>query len=305
MKLLMLGATGVAGSSAMTHLVADGHDVTAHARSAQKADVVRVADCRPVLGDADDPVVLRSWLTGMEALVDLRVRIPTPGRLMLPGAWRDYVHLRSTAAGVAVDAALDAGVQRVVRDTITMVYADGGEAVLDEASPVEAFGPLAANVVAEGHVDRFTAAAGGVGVVLRFGEFYGPADAGSALTVRAARYGRSLVMGRRQAWSSALHTDDAGSAIAAALRVPSGTYNVVDDEPLRRGELLAVLAGAVGRKRVRGAPGVAVTLGGLPARALARSQRVSAERFAAASGWRPAVPSRRQGWPAVARTLGS
>lgn len=82
MKLLVLGATGVAGSSALPRLVADGHDVTAHARTAEKAGAVRAADCRPVLGDADDPSSLRTGSTGMEALVDLRVRMPTPGCFM-------------------------------------------------------------------------------------------------------------------------------------------------------------------------------------------------------------------------------
>ena len=41
-------------------------------------------------------------------------------------------------------------------------------------------------------------------------------------------------------------TDDAASAVVAALDAPSGVYNVADDRPLRRSELASALAEALG-----------------------------------------------------------
>jgi len=171
----MLGGTGVAGRAALPHLVRGGHDVSVLARSDAAAAVIRDAGARPVTGDADDPATLRRWLDGVDAAVDLRVRIPTPGRAVLPGGWREYVRLRDAAAGRLVGAAIDAGTPRLVHDTVTMVYADGGDSWLDEDARVHAPGFMAANLACEAHLARL-GAAGGVGVALRFSQFYGPDD---------------------------------------------------------------------------------------------------------------------------------
>jgi nucleoside-diphosphate-sugar epimerase len=299
MDILVLGATGVAGRSTLPALVGAGHHVTALARSEAKAAGVRAAGADPVAGDPEDDATLLGWLQGKDAVVDLRVKIPSATTAALPWAWREYVHLRDTATGQLVDGALRADVGLVVHDTVTMVYEDGGDEVVDESWPVDAPGVLAANLATERHLERVTAA-GGRGVILRCGQFYGPDDVVSEETLKGARRGLALVLGPLEAWSSALHTDDIGPAVLAALDVPAGIYNVVDDEPMRRSDLLAVLAGAVGRDSVRHPPAALTAMAAAPIRALTRSQRVTAARFQEASGWRPTVPSRREGWPAAA-----
>lgn len=295
MKVTVLGATGTAGRSAVPLFVEAGHQVDAHVRSESGAASMATVGARPVRADIENTGELARLLTGSEAVVDLRVAIPPASRAALPWAWRDYVHLRDVEAGRVVDAAVAAGVPRVVHDTVTMVYADGGDRVLDEESTLDAPGPLAANLAAERHLARLTAA-GGAGVALRFGQFYGPSDAFSAALMRSARRGRVPLVGASQGWTSAIHTDDVGHALLMALEAPAGIYNVVDDEPLRRQELVALLAGAAGVERVRTLPAWASTLAPGPVRALARSHRVTAARYRDL-GWRPTVPSRRQGWP--------
>jgi nucleoside-diphosphate-sugar epimerase len=292
----MLGATGVAGRSTVAALLAAGHEVSAHARTAEKAAGLGAAGAEPLTGDAGDAGTLLTWLRGRDAVVDLRVKIPPASRALMPGAWREYVHLRDVAAGQVVDCTLRAEVGVAVHDTVTMVYADGGDRLLDEDSPVDAPGPLAANLAAERHLERLTAA-GGRGVALRFGQFYGPDDVTSQDLVRRARRGQAMVLGDPEAWSSAIHTDDIGPAVLAALDAPAGRYNVVDEEPLRRREVVDVLAAAVGRASLRQPPAVVTRLATAPIKALARSQRVSADRFRESTGWRPQVPSRRTGWP--------
>jgi nucleoside-diphosphate-sugar epimerase len=297
LRVLMLGGTGVAGRAALGQLTAAGHEVSVLARTEEAARRVADAGGRPVTGDPDDPAELRRWLHGVDVAVDLRVRIPAPARAVLPDGWREYVRLRDTAAGRLVDAAIATGTPRVVHDTVSMVYADGGDSWLDEDAAVDTPGFMAANLACEAHLARLTAA-GGVGVALRFAQFYGPDDAYSRQVIAQARRGRALVLGDPDAFSSAIHTDDVGTAVALAATTPDlapGTYNVADDEPLRHRDLMAVLGGAAGRT-VRPPPRLLV---GLAPRVLRRSQRVSSERFRAATGWRPSVPSRRTGWPAA------
>lgn len=299
MKILVLGATGVAGRSTVPALVQAGHEVSAHARSDMKAEALGRTGAAPLRGDAEDTETLTAWLQGKDAAVDLRVDIPSVNQAAFPWAWQRYVHLRDQAAGQLVDCTLRAEVPVVVHDTVTMVYADGGDQVIDEDWPVDAPGPLAANLAAERHLARLTAS-GGRGVALRFGQFYGPDDVTSQELLRRARRGQAMVVGDAAAWSSAIHTDDVGPAVLAALEVPGGVYNVVDEEPMRRSELIAVLAAAVGRASLRRPPAALVKLAGAPVKALARSQRVSADRFREMSRWRPQVASRRTGWPAAA-----
>jgi nucleoside-diphosphate-sugar epimerase len=298
MKVVVLGATGIAGRSALPHLISAGHEVIAHARS--DASAARAGDLgahRVVRGDTFDLAELRQMLGGADAAIDLRVSIPSGAAAALPSSWSENTRLRDEGSRRLVDAAREAGVPRLVRDTVTFVYADGGDAWLDEATPVDAPGLLACNLAAERHLDAFTAA-GGVGVTLRFGLFYGPSDEASTELLAQARKGFvSTLVGPGNAFHSAIHTADVGSAVAAALNAPAGIYNVVDDEPLRRDDLAGILAAAVGRRTVRRPPTRLAAMTGAAVRALMRSQRVSNQHFRAVTGWAPSVPSRRSGWP--------
>lgn len=295
MRVVVLGATGTAGRSAVPVLVAAGHQVLAHSRSDDGAARLAAAGATPLRGDSDDVATLRSWLTGADAAIDLRVSVPSPSRAMNPRAWHEYTRLRGRASAVLVDAALLADVPRVIRDTVTMVYADGRSTPLDEDSPLDAHGALAANLAAETHVERLTAV-GGTGVVLRFAPFYGPDDEFSRALMAAARRGRVPLLGPLDGWTSAVHTDDVGPALLHALSAPAGIYNVADDEPLTRRVLLAVLADAAGLRRVRPLPRSLGHLAPAPLQSLTRSHRVDASRFRAL-GWRPTVRTRRSGWP--------
>jgi len=300
-RVVVLGATGTAGRGLVPLLLGAGHAVLAPVRSDAAEAVARSVGAATARGDADDPATLARWLGDADVAVDLRVAVPAGKRALRPGGWRDYTDLRDRATGRLVDAAIATGTRRVVRDTITMVYADGGERLLVESAAVEAPGAMRANLDAEAHVARLTAA-GGEGVALRLAPFYGPHDSASSDLLARARRGQALVLAPAAAWTSALHTDDVGPALAVAVMAPAvtGVWNVSDDDPLRAAELVEVLAGAVGRDGLRTPPRALLRLAPAPVRALGRSQRVTSAAFRTATGWRPGVPSRRQGWPAAA-----
>ena len=92
---------------------------------------------------------------------------------------------------------------------------------------------------------------------------------------------------------------DAGSALVAAVTqpVPSGVYDIVDDEPLTHGEIFAAMAQAVGRKHLWQPPAVLMRMmTGIVYEVISHSLRVSNHRFKAVSQWNPSVPNARVGW---------
>jgi nucleoside-diphosphate-sugar epimerase len=99
-------------------------------------------------------------------------------------------------------------------------------------------------------------------VVLRFGWFYGPGAAHSEQMLSQGRHHIVMILGRPGSYQSSIYTADAGAAVAAALRVPSGIYNVVDDQPLTKREFADALASAAGTAPWIRGPGRAAALAG-------------------------------------------
>jgi UDP-glucose 4-epimerase len=88
-------------------------------------------------------------------------------------------------------------------------------------------------------------------VVLRFGLFVGPDSRSTLAALEAARGGASIAPGPPGAYRPTIWLDDAAAAIAAALRVPAGTYNVADTDPATNAEMDAALS----NRRLREASG--------------------------------------------------
>ena len=82
--------------------------------------------------------------------------------------------------------------------------------------------------------------------------------------------------------------------------VPSGIYDIVDDEPLRRGDMFDAVAHAVGRKHLRPLPDLLMrVLLGTKYDDIRRSLRISNGRFKAVSNWNPTVSNARVGWARI------
>ncbi|MEA2670215.1 MAG: hypothetical protein QOG45_435 [Chloroflexota bacterium] len=297
MKVFVAGATGAVGRPAVRLLVDAGHSVTAAARSREKAALLRSLGATAVIVDLFDPAAVRAAVAGHDAVVNLATHIPSSARAALPGSWAENDRIRREVSRTLVDAALATGATRYVQESVAFLYRDLGDGWIDEDTPLELPAYARSTGDAEASAQRFTDA-GGTGVVLRFGMFYGADSHMTVEMVRLARRGLIPFMGPR-GFVSSIHTDDAGAAVAAALRVPAGVYNVVDDEPLRRADFAASLAGALGTPTPRIAPRAAGALLGSIGTVMTRSQRVSNRRFREASGWTPGRPSVREGWPEV------
>ena len=103
-----------------------------------------------------------------------------------------------------------------------MLYRDQGSAWIDEGSPVDHYPTAVGNHAAEASARRFTAA-GRVGVVLRFGLFYGPGARHSEQFLALARRGVTPLIGHPDGYLSSIHVEDGGRAVAAALDAPAGS----------------------------------------------------------------------------------
>jgi UDP-glucose 4-epimerase len=181
-------------------------------------------------------------------------------------------------------------VRRLVQESIAFVYADGGDAWLEEDAPVAGGGVATAPLTAERNARELFA---GDTVVLRFGLFMGPDSQSAMAALEAARGGASIAPGPPGAYRPTIWLDDAATAIAAALRVPAGTYNVADTDPATNAEIDAALASAVGVDALRPrAPQDGP---------LARSQRVSNRRLREASGWAPRMRAGTEIWGRIVR----
>ena len=282
------------GTSAVSSLVKAGHDVTGHVRSEAKAAAVRAAGASPVVVDIFDRGALTAAVRGHDVVCHYASHIPPMTRAAMRRAWRENDRIWTQGAEAVVDAALAAGASTYIHQSSGFMYVDGGDAWLDEDSPIDPPPHGAAVVFGEAQARRF-AAAGGSALSLRFGLFYGPTAGTTHDFVRMARRLHVSAPGKPTAYYPSMHTDDLGTATVAALGAPAGVYNVVDDEPVTRREYANVLAAALGvaKLRVPRVPRVERM------DYLLRSQRVSNRRFKQAAGWSPSVPSVRAGWPAV------
>jgi nucleoside-diphosphate-sugar epimerase len=301
MKVFLTGGTGAIGPATVRDLRAKGHDVRALARTDEKAAQLRAQGAEPVAVDLFDGDAVKAAVDGCDAVLHLATNVPPLRRMASKKGWATHNHIRTTATENLVDAALATGATTFVKESVSFVYPDGGDAWIDETTPPdESIKMLRPTLEGERIVDRFTAG-GGRGIVLRFGLFYGPTSRGTDEALRLARWRMSMVGGKPEGYLSSVHTDDVAGAAVAALDAPTGIYNAVD-EPVTRRDYLDAFTAALGIRRLRPMPTWLVRLtSGSAAAAVVRSWRVSNKKLGDATGWSPRYPSVREGWPAVAR----
>lgn len=301
MRVFVAGATGVLGRRAVARLVAAGHQVTGVARTPEKDALLESLGARPVRVDLFDTDGLLGAVAGHDAVVNIATKIPPIAQMTNDGAWEENERIRREASGNLVDAAIAAGATVFVQESLAFMYGEHGADWLDAAStPLGSTDFTGAIAAAEANLARFRAA-GGRGVVLRFGRFFAPESDQSVALVQAARRGLVLDVGGANTYSPMIDADDAAAAVVAALDAPAGVYDIVDSEPLSRAEQSTALAEAVGRRRLWRAPTWAA-----PKKAgyLSASQRVSNRAFCEATPWRPSSPSVREGYRKIVRAQG-
>jgi 2-alkyl-3-oxoalkanoate reductase len=303
MHIFVTGATGVLGKAVVPRLLADGHGVRALSRSEANRKMLQGFGAEPVQINLFDGESLRQALAGCEAILHLATRIPPTMKMAKRSAWQENDRIRREGTRTLVEAALAGGsVQTFIYPSFAFVYPDSGDRWIDaDTTPVQPAVTLHSTLDAEADVARF---AGNErrGISLRMGGFYGPESPATWEFLRYARKGIAAFPGSRDAYLPQIWVQDAASAIVTALTqpVPSGVYDMVDDEPLTRGELFDAIAQAVGRKHLLPLPDLLMRmLTGVKYDDIHRSLRIANHRFKEVSSWQPTVPNARVGWARI------
>jgi nucleoside-diphosphate-sugar epimerase len=305
MRVFVAGASGVIGRPLVRQLVAAGHDVTGMTSTTENLAQIEAAGGTPVVCDALDAAAVGVAVTDArpEVVISQLTRLPReydPRKI-------DYGptnRARVEGGHNLIEAARAVGVRRFVTQSVAFIYAPEGEMIKDEearpwADAPEPFGSGAGPTLE--HEREATQTPGLEGIVLRYGQFYGPGtyyarDGNIADQVRRRRF---PIVGRGEGMFSFIHTDDAASATVASLEgAPPGVYNIVDDEPAPLREWLPVYAEVLGARRPFRVPTFLARLVAGPFAAAFATQLRGASNAKAKRelGWQPLHASWRQGF---------
>lgn len=194
MRIFVAGASGVIGVRLVPLLVADGPTVAAMTRSPGKADVLRDLGAEPVICDVFDAAALTQAVTGF------RPDIVFHQLTDLPDHAADVARLRDRN-----DRIRDEGTRNLLAAAAT---ARGARVIAQSISWEQAVPERRA---ATGQHERMVIEAGGV--VIRYGQFYGPGTYYEADPPRPPR----------------IHIDEAARLTVPVIAVPPGVTVVVDD----------------------------------------------------------------------------
>ncbi|HYO38608.1 MAG TPA: NAD(P)-dependent oxidoreductase [Nocardioidaceae bacterium] len=285
MRVAVVGATGVIGRAVVPVLLEAGHEVVGLARTPEKARALVCSGAQAQIAGLLDHDGLVDMFRGADAVCNFATHVPVGLSVVRPHAWRANDRLRTEGVRRVVAAAREARVRRIVQESVSFLYADQGDDLVTEASPLAITRATEPASVGELHVQDYVCGSRS-SVVLRLGAIVGD-DPMTRFQLRSARHGHAIGLGTPEGWAHVVHVDDLGTAALAALSVPSGVYNV-GAEPVRRSDLMAGFAAAAGREAVNFVGPFLRRVGRERLEPLARSLRVSSDRFATQSGWSPA-----------------
>ncbi len=307
MKVFVTGASGFVGHAVCAELLARGHHVSA---------LVRRADSEPagttaVLGDLSEREALARSLeaTESDAVIHLAAEIATqrdPRKIEevnVEGTRRLLAACRDAAGAPGAAGKSETGAIRFIFVS-TVVTGDAGGAVLDESSrlPVQTeYGR------SKQRGEALVRESGVPGVIIRPSHVYGAGGWYAEEIVKRLRQpGRLAVVGSGQNWWDVVRVEDVATAcVTAAESARAGSlYHVVDDEPVRYHDFVAMTAHALGVGPPRHVPAWLArrVAGGDPVAAVTRSARSSNRRIKDELGWAPRYATASAGVPdAVAR----
>jgi nucleoside-diphosphate-sugar epimerase len=218
MRIFLAGATGVVGRRLALLLRDAKHDVSGTTRDPRKTVRLQAQGIAPVVVDAFDADVLAKAVARTQPdvvihqLTDLANAPGTPGYAAGQEANR---RLRIEGTRNLMLAAAMAGVSRVIAQSIAFVYAPG-ERARDENDPLDVAAEPPRQFTVQGVLAlerEVLQTSGVVGVVLRYGYFYGP-DTWYAEPPKPP----------------SVHVDAAAHAALLSLDIGSGIYNIAEDD---------------------------------------------------------------------------
>jgi nucleoside-diphosphate-sugar epimerase len=284
MRIAVIGASGVLARNVIPRLTALGHDVAGLVNRAESAAIAKAMGATPMIGDIFEKASLVPALRGSAVVINLATSVPRPGTVN-PDFSRN-ARMRREGAAILAAACQDAGVKRVIQQSVALYMVSEGNMLVDESAPLPAI-PANEPVIA---MEKAVHESGLAFCILRGGAFYGAHTGYDAEWRLHARERRLAYAGDGGNWVSPIHVSDMGTAVVAALaRGAWGqTLAVVDDEPVTRRALFEYIAA------LEGAPAPHGT-----ADARQPSFRVSNARIKRVLGWAPFYANYRTGLAAA------
>jgi nucleoside-diphosphate-sugar epimerase len=219
-KIFLAGATGAIGKRLVTQLLDAGHEVFGTTRSERKVAELEAAGVTAIVVDVFDAPALSRAMSAVRPEIVINQLTDLPANLEPSGMAQGIVRttrIRIEGTLNLVAAAREVGVRRIIAQSLACwVYADGPRPYSEE-SPLDLRADAPSAIVVEGvaTLERETTMSPRLeGVVLRYGQIYGPGT-GRDEPIRPAP----------------LHVDAAAHAALLAIdRGKPGIYNIAEDD---------------------------------------------------------------------------
>ncbi len=303
MRIFVTGATGVVGRALVPALLKRGHDVVGLARTDASRSMLAAMHAASYSGQGYEIERLAESLVPMHAVVHLAIALPS-NDAAVEDDWSQSSKIIVGLLRHLLEASEMSGVRTVIFPSFFGVYGDHGEEWVTEESAVNPDPSSAPYLEAEQVLMEHTRARRSVGVVLRMGMIYGPEAAHTRGLLYALKQGQAPLGLTPTTFWPQVHVEDAAEAICLALeQSPAGqVFNICDDEPVRRADLLKEIAAQVGGPVPvpRGKTGELMPyMGRISAEALRASVRMSNARARQYLGFAPRFPNFREGYREV------
>jgi nucleoside-diphosphate-sugar epimerase len=228
-RIAVLGATGVYGRHLVPRLIAAGYRVRALARRPESAASAAACGAEIAVADIFDEASLRAGLAGCEVALNLATSLPAPGE---QGDYAKNDQLRREGTPIFVRACREAGVTRILQQSIAMTHAGGGDQWADETTfhpPGE--GIAGAAIAAVRAMEAAVVESDLDWVILRGALFYGPGTGFDDDWFARARAGKLRLPAEGNDYVSLVHIADMAAATVAAIRRwPSRQALIVADD---------------------------------------------------------------------------
>jgi nucleoside-diphosphate-sugar epimerase len=253
-KVFVAGASGAIGRPLVAALVAARHEVIGMTSKDAGIRALREKGAEGVVVNVLDAEAVRLETARIrpDAIIDELTSLPkryTPEE-MRAAAPRDR-QTRLEGGGNLYRAAIETGVKRYIVQSTGFFYGPG-EGLATEKDPLahNASHGVAGSVATYTQIEnRVFSSPGLAGIALRYGFFYGPDtyhDPEKGSISEQVRQRQYPVVDPATGVFSFIHVEDAAAATVAALEVPPGVYNIVDNDPVALAVWLPAFANFVG-----------------------------------------------------------
>lgn len=259
-RFLVTGAGGFIGAHVVSALVHAGASVRALLRYNSRNDrgaldwlePEETAEVEVLLGDLRDAESVRKPMEGIDVVLHLGAQIAIPYSYLNP---RDFLETNVLGSLNVAQAALDAGVERVVHTSTSEVYGSAQTPMITERHPLEAQSPYAASKIgADQLMDSFHQSFDLPVTVLRPFNTYGPFQSARAVIptiVSQALAGGTLRLGSLHPRRDLTFVADTVAGFLAAASAPEAVGRTVQlgtGEDHSVGEVVEIVGELVGRE---------------------------------------------------------